>query len=172
MDGDGTNEPGLWEEKQFPLLPADSIIRQKSLDNGSPLPMSTFGKDGRSPRDMPDGRQNGHINHKDLEIILPSSPSSDGTDDLSTLGIRMKEFPDPLASWEDLEPELNSRRSRNLDLEREELQLRPDHSLLSPTHVVRLSGPTGYPVTIPSPKHSPYTSIQKLHLHTPNHDFV
>ena len=29
---------------------------------------------------------------------------------LSSLGVRMKEFPDPLAGWEDLEPELQARR--------------------------------------------------------------
>ena len=44
-----------------------------------------------------------------------ASPSSVDTDMLSSLGVRMKEFPDPLADWEDLEPELEARRSLHVD---------------------------------------------------------
>ena len=55
----------------------------------------------------------GNLNEKIIisdTILSLASPSSVDTDMLSSLGVRMKEFPDPLAGWEDLEPELQARR--------------------------------------------------------------
>lgn len=179
-----------WVEKEYPLLISDQE-RIKQNGNSSPLPMSTFGKDARGFNGTLYGGGGGDLvdsaglrpGKTDLEQVLPS-PSSVSTDDLSSLGIRLKEFPDPLASWEDLEPDFNKRRSRHIDSEL---------NLVSPTQPqVRLSGPTGYPVTIQSPRHvapapshpsprhsqfdvslpsprhtSPFTTIQRLHLHVP-----
>ena len=57
--------------------------------------------------------ENGNLNEKIIisETVLSlAPPSSVDTDMLSSLGVRMKEFPDPLAGWEDLEPELQARR--------------------------------------------------------------
>ena len=57
--------------------------------------------------------ENGNLNEKIIisdTILSLASPSSVDTDMLSSLGVRMKEFPDPLAGWEDLEPELQARR--------------------------------------------------------------
>ena len=50
---------------------------------------------------------------------------------------RSKDFHDPLGSWDDLEPELNNRRSHNLDLDLDLDLTRTD---------ISLTGPTGYPV--------------------------
>ena len=46
-----------------------------------------------------------------------SNSFSDDTDDLSTLGVPVghKDDLDPLSAWNDLEPELENRRSRNFD---------------------------------------------------------
>ena len=44
-----------------------------------------------------------------------ASPSSVDTDMLSSLGVRMQEFPDPLADWEELEPGLQARRAGQPD---------------------------------------------------------
>ena len=46
-----------------------------------------------------------------------SNSFSDNTDDLSTLGVPVghKDDLDPLSAWNDLEPELENRRSRNFD---------------------------------------------------------
>ena len=44
-----------------------------------------------------------------------ASPSSVDTDMLSSLGVRMQEFPDPLADWEELEPGLQARRDGQPD---------------------------------------------------------
>ena len=40
-----------------------------------------------------------------------ASPSSMASDQLSCLGVRLKEFPDPLAGWEELEPGIDQRRN-------------------------------------------------------------
>ena len=39
-----------------------------------------------------------------------ASPSSLASDQLSSLGVRLREFPDPLADWEELEPGMERRR--------------------------------------------------------------
>lgn len=98
----------------------------------------------------------------DITLSSASLASSADTDDLSTLGVqvsrpRSTDFPDPLGSWDDLEPELNNRRSRNLELELDFTQTD-----------ISLTGPTGYPVLLPSPSPSPIGgSRQRLHYHYP-----
>ena len=111
-----------------------------------------------------------------------ASFSSDDTDDLSTLGVPVghKEFVDPLSAWNDLEPELEIRRSRNLeDLNQSrqlgcqvgEIMIHFNSSVLRlslpPGTDISLTGPTGYPVLLPSPGHSPSSTLQKLHYHIP-----
>ena len=59
-----------------------------------------------------------HISYSSVTGTVGSlaSPSSVDTDHLSCLGVRLREWPDPLADWEDLEPELDTaRRSLCLD---------------------------------------------------------
>ena len=54
-----------------------------------------------------------------LNIILDLVPDSradlEDADNYSDLGVVVKDFPDPLASWEDLAPDLGTRRSKNFD---------------------------------------------------------
>ena len=45
-----------------------------------------------------------------------ASPSSLASDQLSSLGVRLREFPDPLADWEELEPGMERRRMGFIDL--------------------------------------------------------
>jgi len=98
------------------------------------------------------------------DILLSSASLSTtaDTDDLSSLGVpvyrpKSRDFHDPLDSWEDLEPELNNRRSHNFDLELD----------LTRTDI-SLTGPTGYPVVLPSTPTSPLGgSVQKMHYHYP-----
>ena len=45
-----------------------------------------------------------------------ASPSSLASDQLSSLGVRLREFPDPLADWEELEPGMERRRMCFMDL--------------------------------------------------------
>ena len=45
-----------------------------------------------------------------------ASPSSLASDQLSSLGVRLREFPDPLADWEELEPGMERRRIGFMDL--------------------------------------------------------
>ena len=87
---------------------------------------------------------------------------------------------DPLSAWNDLEPELDVRRSRNFDeshtgrqLECQvgEIMIHFNSSVLRlslpPGTDISLTGPTGYPVLLPSPGHSPTSTLQKLHYHIP-----
>ena len=111
-----------------------------------------------------------------------ASFSSDDTDDLSTLGVPVgqKEFVDPLSAWNDLEPELDVRRSKNLEDMNNGRQLETQvgeimihfnssvlHLSLPPGTDISLTGPTGYPVLLPSPVHSPTGTLNKLHYHIP-----
>ena len=117
----------------------------------------------------------------DIEFSYASF-SSDDTDDLSTLGVPVgqKEFVDPLSAWNELEPELDKRRSRNLDdmnssrqLECQvgEIMIHFNSSVLRlslpPGTDISLTGPTGYPVILPSPGHSPTSTLPRLHYHLP-----
>jgi len=100
----------------------------------------------------------------DITLSSASLSSAADTDDLSSLGVpvyrpKSKDFHDPLGSWDDLEPELNNRRSHNFDLELD----------LTRTDI-SLTGPTGYPVMLPSPA-SPSSPVggssQRVHYHYP-----
>merc|ERR1712059_181528 len=117
------------------------------------------------------------------DISLHSTSSANtswDTDDLSSMGVpvsrpkscyaalcvhkspyafmsKSTQFPDPLGSWEDLEPGLKKIRSLNLEID------------LNRTDVT-LTGPTGYPVFLSSPTHPPMgssTSSQRIHYHYP-----
>ena len=91
--------------------------------------------------------------------------SSDDTDDLSTLGVPVgqKEFVDPLSARNDLEPELDVRRSKDMNDGRQletqvgEIMIHFNSSVLHlsllPGTDISLTGPTGYPVLLPSPVH-------------------
>merc|ERR1711971_790069 len=81
----------------------------------------------------------------DITLSSASLSTAADTDDLSSLGVpvyrpKSKDFHDPLGSWDDLEPELNNRRSYNLDMELDLTRTDISHT-----------GPTGYPVMLPSP---------------------
>lgn len=100
----------------------------------------------------------------DITLSTASLATTDDTDDLSTLGVpisrpRNPGFPDPLGSWDDLEPDLKNRRSlnlENLDVNRTD---------------ITLTGPTQYPVMLSNPSpaspSSPLGSLQKVHYHFP-----
>jgi len=98
----------------------------------------------------------------DITLSSASLSSAADTDDLSSLGVpvsrpKSKDLHDPLGSWDDLEPELNNRRSHTFDME---LDLtRAD---------ISLTGPTGYPVMSPTSPSSPLGgSMQRVHYHYP-----
>eukprot|EP00090_Calanus_glacialis_P021871 TRINITY_DN33724_c0_g1_i1.p1 TRINITY_DN33724_c0_g1~~TRINITY_DN33724_c0_g1_i1.p1 ORF type:complete len:237 (-),score=91.95 TRINITY_DN33724_c0_g1_i1:139-759(-) len=104
------------EYRRVPLISVDPSLPRNicchSLDSSSTfcscqrntqgLSMKTFGQDTQQDNSQGCTRSD--------TILSLASPSSVDTDMLSSLGVRMKEFPDPLAGWEDLEPELQARR--------------------------------------------------------------
>ena len=91
--------------------------------------MTTFGK---GPRDIENSVKT-YLHYESSPIIItqhgtdfPDLPDikqrnsnsfSDDTDDLSTLGVPVghKDDPDPLSAWNELEPELEKRRSKNFE---------------------------------------------------------
>jgi len=170
-------------EKQTPLLISEPVIMRQNSGRRSKGQMTTFGKarpgsnpdiensvkmylgDTKTPNSNQKQRQEEFQRRPDIQFSYASF-SSDDTDDLSTLGVPVgqKEFVDPLSAWNDLEPELDIRRSRNLDEMNSGSVLRLS---LPPGTDISLTGPTGYPVILPSPGHSPTSTLSKLHYHIP-----
>lgn len=117
-DGRLKQDKVLEEYRRVPLIPegANNICCDSGNSSSKScscytryqgLSMNTFGKNcEKSDTD--------YIYPRSDTIPSLTSPSSVDTDQLSSLGVRLKEFPDPLADWDDLEPGLQQRRSLHI----------------------------------------------------------